>query len=89
VPSVLCDFCREQLRALKEVLPEPQARGVVVLGSSTDTHSTQRAVDERFDLDHWLLSEAPTAGQHPVGSAHGVYHLHQPHPGPVDANALS
>ena len=89
VPSVICDFCRAQLRALQAALPDLRARGVAVLAISTDTSATQRAADNRLELDFPLLSEAPVAGQHPVGSAYGVYHLQpQPHPGPVDANAI-
>ena len=88
VPSVICDFCRDQLRAIQAALPELCARGVAVLAISTDTSATQRATDDRLDLDFPLLSEAPTAGQHPVGSAYGVYQLRQPHAGPVDANAV-
>ncbi len=27
-------------------------------------------------------------GEHPVGSAYGLYHFPQRHPGPVDVNAI-
>ncbi len=88
VPSVHCGYCREQLRAIQGVLPELRKRGAVVLAVSTDTQAVQRAVASDLGLTYPLLSEAPTTGQHPVGSAYGVYHLDGQHPGPVDANSF-
>ncbi len=88
VPSVHCGYCREQLRAIQGVLPELRKRGAVVVAVSTDTRAVQRAVASDLGLAYPLLSEAPTTGQHPVGSAYGVYHLDDQHPGPVDANSL-
>ena len=88
VPSVQCDFCREQQRALQAALRELRARGVVVFVISTDTPTVQRTTVNDLALDYTILSEAPTVEQHPVGSAYGVYHLPQRHPGPVDANAI-
>jgi peroxiredoxin len=69
-------------------LPELRARGVAVYAISTDEGAVQRAAVERLGLDYPILAEAPTVGEHPVGSAYGVYHLPQAHPGPVDANAI-
>ncbi|MGD9889909.1 MAG: peroxiredoxin family protein [Dehalococcoidia bacterium] len=88
LPSVLCDYCQGQLRALQAALPELRAIGAVVYAVSVDTGAVQQTVAEDLHLDYPLLSEAPTAGQHPVGSAYGVYHFHQRHPGPVNANAV-
>ncbi len=88
VPSVLCDFCQRQLLALQEASPALRARGVALLVVSTDTPAVQRAVADRLGLDYPILSEAPTAGQHPVGSAYGVYHRVAHHAGPVNADAL-
>jgi peroxiredoxin Q/BCP len=88
VPSVRCGFCAAQLRTLQETLPDLQARGAVVLAVSTDETPLQRAAAERLNLGYPILSEAPIVEQHPVGSAYGVYHLAQAHPGPVDVNAV-
>lgn len=86
VPSVLCARCRAQLRALQEALAALRARGpIAVLAVSTDTAAVQRATAEDLGLDFPLLSEAPTVGKHPAGSAYGVYHYTA---APVDANAV-
>lgn len=88
VPSVLCDFCREQLRTIQTILPELHARGIVVFSVSTDTSAVQQAAAARLDLAYPILSEAPTRGQHPVGSAYGFYHVSEGDQAPVDANAV-
>jgi peroxiredoxin Q/BCP len=88
VPSVLCEFCQEQLDQLNQAAPALRERGVLIMAISTDTPAVQRTVAGQVDLRYPILSEAPIAGQHPVGSAYGVYHLPQRHPGPVDANAI-
>lgn len=88
VPSVLCDFCREQLRTIQAILPELRARGMVAFAVSTDTTAVQSAAVTHLGLDYPLLSEAPTVGQHQVGSAYGVYHVSQGDAAPVDANAI-
>lgn len=88
VPSVRCNLCREQLQAIQAVLPDLQGRGALVFGVSTDTLASQRAATSQLGLRYPLLSEAPTVGQHPVGSAYGVYHYPEEHPGPVDANGI-
>jgi peroxiredoxin len=88
VPSVQCDFCREQLLTLQAALPSLRARGTGVFAMSTDTPAVQRIAVNDLALDYPILSEAPIVEQHPVGSAYGVYHLPQRHPGPVDANAI-
>lgn len=88
VPSVLCGYCQDQLRALQQALPALRARQGRVLVISVDTPAVQRTVAEDLGLDYPLLSEAPTVGGHPAGSAYGVYHLAHQDPGPVDANAV-
>lgn len=88
VPSVQCDFCRAQLRALQAALPDLHTYGAAVFAVSADTPAVQRAAAAELGLAYPLLSEGPTVNQHPVGSAYGVYHLRQRHPGPVDANAI-
>ncbi len=88
VPSVRCDVCREQLRVVQAVLPRLQGRGVLVFAISTDTPASQRAAAMELGLTYPLLSEAPTVGRHPVGSAYGVYHYPEEHSGPVDANGI-
>ncbi len=88
VPSVRCNLCREQLQAIQTVLPDLQGRGVLVFVVSTDTTASQRAAAMELGLTYPLLSEAPTVGRHPVGSAYGVYHYPEEHSGPVDANGI-
>ncbi len=88
VPSVLCDFCREQLRTIQAVLPQLHARGVIVFAISVDTLAVQQAAVAHLGLSYPLLPEAPTMGQHLVGSAYGVYHVAQGNSAPVDANAI-
>jgi len=88
VPSVLCNFCQEQLRTLQELLPELQTHDIDIFVVSTDTSTVQQAVVRRLGLGYLLLSEAPSMNQHPAGSAYGVYHLAQQDAAPVDSNAL-
>lgn len=88
LPSVRCNLCREQLRAIQAVLPDLQERGVLLFVVSTDTTASQRAAAMELGLTYPLLSEAPTVGRHPVGSAYGVYHYPEEHSGPVDANGI-
>lgn len=87
VPSVLCDWCQEQLRAIQAALPELRARDAIVLVVSTDTSAVQESVADDLELDYPLLSELPSVDQHPAGSAYGVYHLPGRNRAPVDANA--
>ncbi len=88
VPSVRCDLCREQLRAVQAALPHLQGRGVLVFAISTDTPASPRAAAAELGLGYPLLSESPTVGRHPVGSAYGFYHYPEAHLGPVDANGI-
>ncbi len=88
LPSVLCDQCRRQMRALEEALPALRARGVAVFGISVDESALQRSVVADLHLFYPLLTEAPTRGQHPAGSAYGIYHYPQSNPGPIDTNAI-
>ncbi len=88
LPSVRCNLCREQLRAIQAVLPDLQERGVLLFVVSTDTTASQRAAAMELGLTYPLLSESPTVGRHPVGSAYGVYHYPEEHSGPVDANGI-
>lgn len=88
LPSVMCDQCRRQMRALQEALPALRARGVAVYGISVDESPLQRSAAADLRLSYPLLSEAPTRGQHPAGSAYGLYHYPQPNPGPVETNAI-
>lgn len=88
VPSVLCDICREQLRALEGALPALRAGGVAVFAVSVDESPLQRRAVADLHLSYPLLSEAPTTEEHPVGSSYGLYHYSQPNPGPVHTNAI-
>ena len=88
VPSVRCSLCQTQLRSLESVVPNLIAQGVMLLAVSVDGSAVQRAAIENLGLDFALASEEPTIGEHPAGSAYGVYHLPDRSPGPVDANAL-
>ncbi|MBF6590212.1 MAG: redoxin domain-containing protein [Ktedonobacterales bacterium] len=88
VPSVRSALGQAQLRALEAALPTLRTRGVKVLAISTDEAALQRVTAHEPRLSYPLLAEAPTRGEHPAGSAYGVYHLADPNPGPVDANAL-
>jgi len=85
VPSVHCAFCQQQLLTLEAALPALQARGIEVFAISTDELPIQQAAVVDLKLTYPLLSEAPTIGQHPAGSAYGIYHLTA---APVDANTL-
>jgi peroxiredoxin len=88
VPSVNCDICVQQLRALQSALPELRARGTAAFVVSTDLPAVQRSYSARLGLDYPLLSEAPAFGLHPVGSAYGVYHGASSQAGPVDISAI-
>ncbi len=88
LPSVICDQCRQQMQALEEALPALRARGIIVFGVSVDESALQRSAVADLRLSYPLLSEAPTRGQHPAGSAYGLYHYPQSNPGPVDTNAI-
>ncbi|MHB8647884.1 MAG: peroxiredoxin family protein [Thermomicrobiales bacterium] len=88
VPSVLCDACRQQLRALQTALPALNARGASVYAISVDGIATQHVAVADLGLEYSLLSEAPTIRAHPAGSAYGVYHIAQRNAAPVDANAV-
>lgn len=88
VPSVNCAACQAQLRALQSALPELRARDAAVLAISTDLPAVQRAYARSLGLSFPLLSEASIAGQHPVGSAYGLYHQTSSIAGPVESNAL-
>jgi len=88
VPAVNCTICRVQLRAIQEALPDLRARGATVFAISTDLPAVQRRLANDLGLDYPILSEAPAAGLHPVGSAYGVYHQASGPTGPVDINAI-
>lgn len=88
VPSVRSALGQAQLRALQAMLPTLRARNIDVLAVSTDERAIQRATARDLHLGYSLLAEAPTFGEHPAGSAYGVYHLPTVSPAPVDANAL-
>lgn len=88
VPSVNCPACQAQLRALQAALPVLSQRNAAVLAISTDLPAVQRAYARSLGLTFPLLSEASIAGQHPVGSAYGLYHQVASIAGPVDSNAL-
>ncbi len=88
LPSVICDQCRRQMQALEEALPALRARGIMVFGVSVDESALQRSAVADLRLSYPLLSEAPTRGQHPAGSAYGLYHYPQSNPAPVDTNAI-
>ena len=85
VPSVRCDLCQQQLLALQAIFPKLQLQGIAVFVISTDEAASQQAIAANLHLSYPLLAEAPTLGQHPAGTAYGVYHLAA---SPVDANAL-
>lgn len=59
VPSVQCDFCREQLLTLQAALPSLRAQGVVIFVISIDTPAVQRIAVNDLALDYPILSEAP------------------------------
>jgi thioredoxin-dependent peroxiredoxin len=88
VPSVNCDICAQQLRALQSALSALRARGTAAFAISTDLPAVQRSYSARLGLGYPLLSEAPAFGLHPVGSAYGVYHGASNQAGPVDINAI-
>lgn len=88
ISSVLCDMCREQLGAIEGAFPTLRAGDVAVFGVSVDEQPLQRSAVTNLHLSYPLLSEAPTRGEHPVGSSYGLYHYPQTNPGPVDTNAI-
>ena len=88
VPSVNCAICVQQLRALQSALPELRTRRTAAFAISTDLPAVQRSYSAILGLEFPLLSEAPAAGLHPVGSAYGVYHGAGSPAGPVDISAI-
>lgn len=88
MPAVNCRGCRELLLALEAAQPRLQARGAQTLVITTDLPAVQRMFASLLGLSFPLLSEQPAFGEHPVGSAYGLYHRASPAAGPVDAQAL-
>lgn len=89
VPSVLCHWCRDELRNVQAALPQLTMKNVAIFAISTDETVVQRSTVTSLGLAFPFLGEAPTSGEHPAGSAYGLYHSpRRADTGPVETNAL-